>query len=266
MQAAAHGVAQGTLSLMQGASFKQAFIAGALGSLGASAWGYALNKVGLSQFASSSVGTIAFGALSGGVGSALSGGNFWQGALIGGVVAGLNHVAHAISEPGVDKDTRRTFRKLVKNDDYQGAFDLVNSKYNLDAGIEGKYTLTFSDDYSYSGLTGGEAYGMQEVTIAKHVFRGPVATFARVVHHEFVHVYQRAILGMTGNLSIYQVREFLGYHDSLFNKNLPKASFSSMEGYWNKAREFYNYMTAHPALIRAYQSQYNDFANSSFFK
>lgn len=71
---------------------------------------------------------------------------------------------------------------------------------------------------------------------------------------------------MTGNLSIYQVREFLGYHDSLFNKNLPKASFSSMEGYWNKAREFYNYMTAHPALIRAYQSQYNDFANSSFFK
>lgn len=101
------------------------------------------------------------------------------GALIGGVVAGLNHVAHAISEPRVDKDTRRTFRKLVKNDDYQGAFDLVNSKYNLDAGIEGKYTLTFSDDYSYSGLTGGEAYGMQEVTIAKHVFRGPVATFAR---------------------------------------------------------------------------------------
>ncbi|SHJ23426.1 RHS repeat-associated core domain-containing protein [Cruoricaptor ignavus] len=39
LQAAAHGVAQGTLSLMQGASFKQAFIAGALGSLGASAWG-----------------------------------------------------------------------------------------------------------------------------------------------------------------------------------------------------------------------------------
>ncbi len=95
LQAAAHGVAQGTLSLMQGASFKQAFIAGALGSLGASAWGYALNKVGLAQFASSAVGTVAFGALSGGIGAELSGGNFWQGALIGGIVAGLNHVAHA---------------------------------------------------------------------------------------------------------------------------------------------------------------------------
>ncbi|WP_392436804.1 hypothetical protein ACF3N7_07280 [Cruoricaptor ignavus] len=96
MQAAAHGVAQGTLSLMQGASFKQAFIAGALGSLGASAWGYALNKVGLSQFASSAVGTVAFGALSGGIGAELSGGNFWQGAVIGGIVAGLNHAMHEI--------------------------------------------------------------------------------------------------------------------------------------------------------------------------
>lgn len=59
-----------------------------------------------------------------------------------------------------------------------------------------------------------------------------------MVHHEFVHVYQRAILGMTGNLSIYQVREFLGYHDSLFNKNLPKASFSSMEGIGIKLANF----------------------------
>lgn len=57
------------------------------------------------------------------------------------------------------------------------------------------------------------------MTIAKHVFKNSVAVFARVVHHEFIHVYQRAVLGMSGNLSIYEVREFLAYHDSLFNKN-----------------------------------------------
>ncbi|MFS4470789.1 hypothetical protein ACMA47_04980 [Chryseobacterium sp. T20] len=73
-------------------------------------------------------------------------------------------------------------------------------------------------------------------------------------------------MGFAGNLSIYEVREFLAYHDTLFNDKLPKASFSSMEGYWNKAKQFYNYMTANPTLIREYQSQYNDFANSSFFK
>ena len=31
----------------------------------------------------------------GGIGAELNGGNFWQGAVIGGVVAGLNHVAHS---------------------------------------------------------------------------------------------------------------------------------------------------------------------------
>ncbi|MFP7657064.1 hypothetical protein [Chryseobacterium proteolyticum] len=52
------------------------------------------------------MGTIAFGALAGGIGSELIGGNFWQGALIGGVVAGLNHVAHLGDAPdnGYDKD------------------------------------------------------------------------------------------------------------------------------------------------------------------
>lgn len=41
---------------------------------------------------------IAFGALSGGIGAELSGGNFWEGAVIGGVVAGLNHAMHKMGE------------------------------------------------------------------------------------------------------------------------------------------------------------------------
>ncbi|MDY6024898.1 MAG: hypothetical protein SPI78_01450, partial [Bergeyella zoohelcum] len=82
-------VGQGVLSVMQGGSFEQAFWSGALGSLGASAFGAIAG-----DFASSAGGTIAFGALSGGIGAELSGGNFWEGAVIGGIVAGLNHVAH----------------------------------------------------------------------------------------------------------------------------------------------------------------------------
>ncbi|MCJ7933834.1 MAG: hypothetical protein MUW56_09410 [Chryseobacterium sp.] len=94
-QAGAHAVAQGVLSLMQGNNFEQAFIAGALGSLGASAFG-AIAK----GAANSAIGQITFGALAGGAGSALSGGNFWQGALIGGTVAGLNHAMHMEGGPG----------------------------------------------------------------------------------------------------------------------------------------------------------------------
>jgi hypothetical protein len=42
-------------------------------------------------------GASGLGAAAGGVGSKLSGGNFWKGALVGGIVAGLNHVAHEIA-------------------------------------------------------------------------------------------------------------------------------------------------------------------------
>ncbi len=98
VKAMAHGVAQGTLSLMQNSSFQQSFFSGALGSLGASAFGAVAG-----QAANSTVGTIAFGAVAGGVGAELTGGNFWQGALIGGVVAGLNHTMHQMTGPGDDE-------------------------------------------------------------------------------------------------------------------------------------------------------------------
>ncbi|MFP3596017.1 RHS repeat-associated core domain-containing protein [Chryseobacterium sp. SIMBA_029] len=88
VQAGVHGFVQGTLSLMQGGNnFEQSFVAGALGSLASSAY---IDFVG-----STGVGNILFSALSGGVGSSLTGGNFWEGAVIGGIVAGLNHAMHA---------------------------------------------------------------------------------------------------------------------------------------------------------------------------
>lgn len=89
VQAAAHGIAQGALSLMQGGSFHQALLSGALGSLGASAFGAVAKGAANTAF-----GTVAFGALAGGIGAELTGGNFWQGAVIGGIVAGLNHTLH----------------------------------------------------------------------------------------------------------------------------------------------------------------------------
>jgi hypothetical protein len=48
---------------------------------------------------------VAFGAVAGGIGSELTGGNFWQGALIGGVVAGLNHTLHMEDGPGPKQKT-----------------------------------------------------------------------------------------------------------------------------------------------------------------
>ncbi|MDK7675541.1 MULTISPECIES: hypothetical protein [Weeksella] len=51
--------------------------------------------------------------ISGGVGSALSGGNFFEGALIGGVVAGLNDAMHKESpDNGYERDENGNYRQI----------------------------------------------------------------------------------------------------------------------------------------------------------
>ena len=89
VQAAAHGVSQGVLSVMQGGDFLSGAAGGFFGSLGASGFGAVAREWG-----SSFGGDVFFGALSGGIGAELTGGNFWQGAVTGGIVAGLNHAMH----------------------------------------------------------------------------------------------------------------------------------------------------------------------------
>ena len=79
---------------MQGGKFLSGAAAGFLGHLGGAAWG----EIG-GKFAGSNVGGIAFGALSGGIGAEFTGGNFWTGAITGGIVAGLNGVLHEGGDP-----------------------------------------------------------------------------------------------------------------------------------------------------------------------
>ncbi|WP_227411578.1 RHS repeat domain-containing protein [Cruoricaptor ignavus] len=149
VQAGTHAVAQGVMSLMQGGTFQQAFWSGALGSLGA----YAFGAVVGSDFANKALGQITFGALSGGIGSELTGGNFWQGAVIGGIVAGLNHAMHkfdfdpkpkktayeklksALDGLGVNNATKEAILSLVKNPDDLGKIGL---KFKNIIGVAGK--------------------------------------------------------------------------------------------------------------------------------
>lgn len=61
---------------------------------------------------------MAFGVLSGGIGAELSGGNFWEGAVIGGIVAGLNHVLHAGDDNGCDREGRKVDNRGGDTIDY----------------------------------------------------------------------------------------------------------------------------------------------------
>lgn len=95
-----HGFSQSVLAAMQGTASLSTFLSGFGGSIGASGWSSVMGNNGASM--------IAFGAISGGVGAELAGGNFWQGAVIGGIVAGLNHSLHSISQKG---DLKSWYRK-----------------------------------------------------------------------------------------------------------------------------------------------------------
>ena len=111
VQAGTHAIAQGVLGMVQGDKFLSAAAGGFFGSLGAGAFGEVAGK-----FAKRTLGTILFGAISGGIGSELTGGNFWQGALIGGVVAGLNHAAHSTSPDKTDSEDSFAKRPLTQEE------------------------------------------------------------------------------------------------------------------------------------------------------
>jgi RHS repeat-associated protein len=108
VQALSHGTFNGAMSGLNDGNFWNGFASGALSSIAASAWSggstfETSNNIttetvhkGLSGTigAANGVGTIAFGTIAGGAGAALTGGNFWQGAVTGLVVSGLNHAVH----------------------------------------------------------------------------------------------------------------------------------------------------------------------------
>lgn len=105
------------MTAISGGKFWSGFAAGALSSIASSAWsGGSTETTGFSKennwaygaktithegigSGTGTFGMIAFGTVSGGAGAALTSGNFWQGAVTGLVVSGLNHALHQIDPP-----------------------------------------------------------------------------------------------------------------------------------------------------------------------
>ncbi|WGH75910.1 RHS repeat-associated core domain-containing protein [Tenacibaculum tangerinum] len=97
VQAVMHGYLGGMMSSAMGGEFIHGFAAGALGSLVSSGMeGLYGDKT--SDFWRAA-GTITAGSLSGGVGSVITGGKFWDGFRNGAISSSLNHVAHSLLNP-----------------------------------------------------------------------------------------------------------------------------------------------------------------------
>lgn len=139
-----HAGVQGTLGFMQGGNFLTAAASALLASAVSFGYGQAVGS------AYSGVEQVAVGMLSGGVGSALSGGNFWDGVKIGGIVALFNHTMHRMDggpgDGGKKKSNYKIPRKTVNFKVEQGAalFIQKDSKSTIDVDvytIKGSMTL-----------------------------------------------------------------------------------------------------------------------------
>ena len=177
VQALSHGVFQGAMTGVQGGNFWSGFAAGSLSSIASSAFGQGFNYEynadgsiacgdlvwkGAGSFASKGVGMVALGTVVGGASASLTGGNFWQGAVIGGMVSGLNHALH-------DHPNKALISKLKKEIKSLGAMTGDNASRlkriltldtfkKLQARAGGKVDVRYI--YTESGLSSGgdEAY------------------------------------------------------------------------------------------------------------
>lgn len=111
-------------------------------------------------------------ALSGGIGAELTGGNFWQGAVTGGVVAGLNHAMHHITRPKDGDDPRNpsnkkriTFKEARENylrargeRLYQDIQSMGVELHESDFGANGQAIINY-DQKGFNGIDNALVHG-----------------------------------------------------------------------------------------------------------
>ena len=151
-----------------------------------------MKNLGYEKFAQSTLGTVAFGALSGGIGAEFSGGNFWQGAVTGGIVAGLNHVAHRqVAKFQIKKDLRAEFQETRMDPDSKASFkDHAELTENLPTlkNIKDKisYTVVENNKITTKGLVRETTPNTINVNLNRI---NNLLDYAFTLGHEMIHVF-----------------------------------------------------------------------------
>ncbi|WP_407484001.1 RHS repeat domain-containing protein [Elizabethkingia meningoseptica] len=130
-----HALSQGVLSVMRGENVMNGFGTALLASVAA---GYGL-KLGGSEQWSRVLGATVSGAIGGGVGSVLTGGNFWQGAATGAIIGFFNESMHdsKLSDPPTDFNGDVWFDK--NGDSYIKKGEFLYDHYGANGELIGSY-------------------------------------------------------------------------------------------------------------------------------
>jgi hypothetical protein len=230
-----------------GAGFLSGAAGGFFGSLGATAWGGANGKWGgiAGKYAGSDVGTIAFGALSGGVGAELSGGNFWKGAIAGGIVSGLNHVMHGIKE----KQDLDAFAKEKFGADYKTKYGVKSLKWGSQmkkSGIETSDGLAIYDSKSEMITVGKDQVGGISYKGTTYISDG-VASYGSTflegtIGHEFIHDYHNKIFNGNYNHSSSEYAAYQYTTDFMRCNGFETGGYNKiLQGYQRYSNDKYHY-------------------------
>ncbi len=160
-QTLAHGHLGGLMSGMNGGTYGQGFLSGAAGSLIATGAGSLFSH---SNEVVQSFGSIGGGALAGGVGAELAGGNFWDGARNGAISAGLNDAYHSLLKP---KIFVQNFDETLDFDKYSNVLESNLENNGFSSRLE---VLEYSDWRAFVEFAKGNPYA--SVSIRDFYSRG----------------------------------------------------------------------------------------------
>lgn len=196
LQATAHGLAQGTLSLMQGADLSAAGMAAITGFVTS---GVMSGVTGIAPSVTKSMGaSMITGGVVGGISSKMAGGNFWQGVAIGAIVAGLNHALHAASQKAelkcvleqdiIDADLDPT-DKNVEGRSGELMQKVKNIKKLADAitSKKGKISVTDVTELDAAGITDRNDFSIK-INI-KSFNNSTLLGYAYTLGHELIHSF-----------------------------------------------------------------------------
>ncbi len=165
-RAGAHAITQGALSYMQGGNFWSGALAGAFASVANDLLGYFIDKAGSNSFIRTKGFALLTGAVSGGVGSVLGGGNFWMGAGQGLVVTAFNFLAHK-------EDSGITNKTEEQNNPFEFTVDTYDVVYEQKfLGTKSTNWVNYEPDSFIVGHTTNVATGV----VVGSVIKSPIAS------------------------------------------------------------------------------------------
>ncbi|MEM6526546.1 MAG: hypothetical protein AAF693_22330, partial [Bacteroidota bacterium] len=143
LKTATHATFQGGLSAAQGGDFLTAFASGAIGG-----------GIGSQAAKLGNAATIGASMLMGGATAELSGGDFWKGAAISGIVAGANDVAHRVVMTPEERAKLKMYREIrrIERQIENGQIDL--SDPNAGQLLVDRLRVSFMDRSKNRGKEG----------------------------------------------------------------------------------------------------------------